>query len=330
MGPLNNMLNNRSLFEKEDTYSLRGLCMLGIVAHHLFQFTQSRYGVHYPLPIAFPLQAAGYLASAIFFLISGYGMTLSLWRRKLPCSDAVRRILKISLPYLFFWLVCIVLISFDDSHQYTLSDLGSLVTFQLPYMGGGKWFIVSILVLYCCLMVASKMITTKMKAAELMLIMTSIYILLQIMVIHMSTIWYNSIIAFPVGVLCAAKKDCIHKYNNSRVGILLIAVFILSYLAIFAMRSLTQVTFASVELLFQILAALTFALYSVRLVSRINIQSEVLNSIGNYSLSVLIAHQVLVVYACRVSSVYAYVLIILVGTFVLTWIYSRVYRLVFS
>lgn len=131
------IIHNRELFEREDTYSLRGLCMLAIIAHHLFQFTSSRYGVVFSQPLAFSLQSAGYLSSAVFFLISGFGMTLSLWKHRPNCVDAMRRISKIYLPYLFFWLICIVLIAVDDSRQYELNDFASLVTFQLPFMGGG-------------------------------------------------------------------------------------------------------------------------------------------------------------------------------------------------
>lgn len=322
--------HNRLLFEKEDTYSLRGICMMAIIVHHLFQFTSTLYGVHYLFPIAFILQAAGYLASAVFFLLSGYGMTLSLWKHKPNIADALKRISKIYLPYFFFWLVCIVLIAFDHTRRYSLIDLGSLVTFQLPYMGGGKWFIVSIIVLYCCLMIMSRIVTTITKVAELMLVLTSIYVILQITLIHMPTQWYNSIMAFPIGVLCAAKKDCIQQYNNSRVGAILIAVFIMSYMAYFVMKGIALNVCERVTPLFQIMASLAFALYTIRLVCMINIRSVVLDSIGNYSLCVLIAHQVLVVYASHISSVYSYVLIVIVGTFILTWIYSKIHIVIFQ
>ena len=72
------MKAKRALFDKEDTYSLRGLCMLAIIGHHLFQWTGSRYGVSYPMPVGLVFSNAGYLGSALFFLISGYGTNLDL------------------------------------------------------------------------------------------------------------------------------------------------------------------------------------------------------------------------------------------------------------
>jgi len=163
-----------------------------------------------------------------------------------------------------------------------------------------------------------------------MIVLIVVYVLLQMTVLHMSPPWYNSIIAFPVGVLCAAKKDVIQKYNNSKVGILLIAVFSLSHFAYFTIQRLGIVADGNVIPLYQIVASLSLALYSIRLVSRISVRNSVLDSIGIYSLSVLLAQQVLVVYASRISNVYAYVLIVIVGTFALTWIYSRIHKQVFS
>ena len=66
------------LFQKESTYSLRGLCMILIVLHHIYQYTASRYGVSYPLPLVIILQSLGYLSTGVFFLLSGYGQLIYL------------------------------------------------------------------------------------------------------------------------------------------------------------------------------------------------------------------------------------------------------------
>lgn len=39
------MPTKRLLFDKEETYSLRGLCMIAILVHHLYLWTASRFRV---------------------------------------------------------------------------------------------------------------------------------------------------------------------------------------------------------------------------------------------------------------------------------------------
>lgn len=80
--------------------------MLLIVVHHIYQFTASRYGVIYPLPIAILLQNLGYLATAVFFLLSGYGFTFSLKKSEpIKAQYAVRQLLKLYKPFLFIWML---------------------------------------------------------------------------------------------------------------------------------------------------------------------------------------------------------------------------------
>ena len=52
--------------------------MILIVLHHIYQYTASRYGVSYPLPLVIILQSLGYLSTGVFFLLSGYGLTFSI------------------------------------------------------------------------------------------------------------------------------------------------------------------------------------------------------------------------------------------------------------
>lgn len=125
----------RILFEKEDTYSLRGLCMLMIIVHHLYQWTASRYGVHYPLPASIVLQTMGNLGSAVFFLLSGYGLSFSLWKKEITAKDSLRRLSKLYLPFVYFWLVGFIIMMFECQPLSGRLLLG-LVTFDLPIVGG--------------------------------------------------------------------------------------------------------------------------------------------------------------------------------------------------
>lgn len=130
---------NSELFCKEDTYSLKGLCMLMIIVHHLFQWTASRYGVSYPLPVSILLQISGNLGSAIFLLLSGYGLSLSLWKKKQTFSDALRRLSKLYFPFAYFWVIGILIEGPLNPRENVLG----LITFDLPVVGGvnGLWLV---------------------------------------------------------------------------------------------------------------------------------------------------------------------------------------------
>lgn len=73
------------IFEKESTYSLRGICMLMIIASHI-PYTMNNFTtsiiLHYLL-----FDHWGAFGTALFFLLSGYGMFLSLERTKEINSD---------------------------------------------------------------------------------------------------------------------------------------------------------------------------------------------------------------------------------------------------
>ena len=102
------MNQTEQLFQKESTYSLRGICMLLIVLHHIYQYTASRYGVTYPMPLAIILQSLGYLATGVFFLLSGYGLTFSMKRSEpISLSYSVKQLLKIYKPFLFIWIISV-------------------------------------------------------------------------------------------------------------------------------------------------------------------------------------------------------------------------------
>ena len=127
---------NKELFARDDTDSLRGLCMLFIIGHHLFQWTGSRYGVHYPLPAVVVFSNAGFLGSALFFLLSGYGTSLSLWKKKQTTKDILKRLSKIYLPYIYYWVIGNIILLTEGNNVTSYSMIG-LVTFDLPVTGGG-------------------------------------------------------------------------------------------------------------------------------------------------------------------------------------------------
>ena len=151
----------RSLFMREDCYTLRGLCMTFIVLHHVFQYTAMQYAVHYPMLIAILMQSLGYLCTAVFFLLSGYGVHCSLAREQASCHTLSvgyvgSRLFRLLLPFLRLGLCTALLVLLCDVQRFgigcevpqsltaVLSSLGSL---SLP-IGGNVWVFKVIIALY--------------------------------------------------------------------------------------------------------------------------------------------------------------------------------------
>ena len=68
------ILNNNPVMHINDTYALRGVCMLMIIIHHIYKVFYSDFG--YPMNQIYSMW--GDLGTAVFFFLSGYGLYCSL------------------------------------------------------------------------------------------------------------------------------------------------------------------------------------------------------------------------------------------------------------
>ena len=305
-------LGKRLLFEREDTYSLRGLCMLAIIAHHLCQWTSTRYGVFVPFPLSQILHDAGYLGSALFFLLSGYGLSLSLWKKKLTFSDVIRRLSKLYLPFVYFWIIGFIIVIVSNGNPHPQVYLG-LIDFTLPLAGGGRWFIISIISLYFLEISLTAIMGGGKSVAYWILGIVLAFIFAQLW-LKLPQIWYNSILGFPIGSLCAAYKNEVQSINSREWAICLLICFLLIYgMSILCGTSHYWPTSYAYFLVpvFKNLAGISLALIAIIAVIRIRITSIVLNYIGVNSYCFFIGHQVFVTFADIIPNInYTYNVVI--------------------
>ena len=122
--------------------------MLLIVIHHIYQYTSSRYGLSYPLPISIVLQSLGYLATGVFFLLSGYGLTFSMKKSEpISLSYSVNQLLKIYKPFLFIWIISVAVdLVFLQTEYSNNEHLLNALTLSLTG-GGSFWFLKEIFVI---------------------------------------------------------------------------------------------------------------------------------------------------------------------------------------
>lgn len=298
--------------------------MLLIVVHHIYQFTASRYGVIYPLPIAILLQNLGYLATAVFFLLSGYGFTFSLKKSEpIKAQYAVRQLLKLYKPFLFIWMLD-VLVNMLYLKQASCDELMTNVL-TLSLTGGGSfWFLKEIVIIYILVLV----VYTVFKRDSIRLEVIGGSVLLFIIlggIYDIGNQWLNSIICFPIGMICFHQKQKLNKLTI-KIDILLILIFIVSFTSIYLVGALLKepVNPQHLQLLCQIICATVFSILCVRLVSIANVKTEILRYLGSNSLSIYLYHVYFLSLYLFLSSIFIYIVAVFFSSFMLLVIFDKI------
>lgn len=160
-----------------------------------------------------------------------------------------------------------------------------------------------------------------------------LYVSLQICIDKLSTTWYNSILAFPIGVVCAAWREKIPRFNSRKMSLLILALFFISFFVMLICgtgRLEHLVNERILRVILQNISSALLALYSIRFASVVNIKSDTLKYIGVNSFSIFLAHQVLVMAYDKITDVYTYSFFVIAGTFALTWLYNNISFLIIN
>lgn len=191
------MVVKKKLFDRRDTYSLRGLCMIFIILHHIYQYTASRYGISYPWPLAIMLQDAGYLMTGVFFLLSGYGMFQSMAKRvTLSWDYVITHLWKLLQPFLFIFIIDVIVYSIRYTFEPELF-IKNLLTLSLTD-AGSLWFMKVIFCLYVIVFMIQHFIKTPTIKVFSLWLVCGAYVIITI-INHVGSQWWNSILCFPLG-----------------------------------------------------------------------------------------------------------------------------------
>lgn len=181
-------------FGRDTTATLRGLAMIGIVLHHIHN------SLGYASPI---LSSIGYLATGLFFFISGYGNMLSINKRnEVKFEWIYKKILKIYIPFFVaYWVyyLCLTLMYADlrPSGRDTIIDI---VSVSLPNQV--SWFPKIILLCFMVHWIAKKLFNNVLLQNGFILSALLIYIAIMLKIGY-DDYWYNSVLCYPVGCIFA-------------------------------------------------------------------------------------------------------------------------------
>ena len=205
---------NENAMGLEQTKAILGIFSVGIILHHVALKTVGSGGV---AKVFLPFLGIGFLFVAYFFFCSGYG----LYKSYLAKEDYLKGFLgKRIIPLLISFLAT------DALFQLARLSLASPAFPANTY----SWFIFVIVIMYCIFFVCFKLFK---KNAELAVLAATVLWCIGCRLLFAETYWYNSVLAFPAGLLLAKHEEKITALVKKRLYVVGAAFIIITGIFIF-------------------------------------------------------------------------------------------------
>ena len=307
------------LLDRKDTYSLRGICILGIILHHIYCIGTESYGISFPLVFDVTLRYTGYLASGVFFFLSGFGVYCSLQRKELTPKYVFQHLLKLYLPFLFIFILDLFVTVLLGQFDITKSIL-RMASLSLA-RGGTLWFMKVIFVLYIITFGVFYIFKDSRFRVSIVSLIVLMYTIFGIVCIgYTNDFWYKSVLCFPIGMIVAWKYAEITKANY-KMDLLINLLFFAISVSLSAKYPNTLFG----ELLIMV-SSVCFSFLSIFIVYYINVTNKFFDYCGKNSLCLYLFHLPFLVTSGLIGSFAGFALAVLGGVFMLTFIYKFFYN----
>lgn len=197
------------LLEKNDSYALRGVCMIMIIVHHTYLSAIDMPGCHTDSWLADVGTGWlwGYGGTGVFLFLSGFGMFFSLRRNRLSSRAYIRsKFIRLFIPYLWLWAVSLIIYILYDSSQLTPRLLTSFLSLDIP-PANEAWFYKVIIGLYALSIVIFKVFRNPSACVLAVSSVCVAYYCLANYVLVMNPWWFITVLNFPSGMLTALFYD---------------------------------------------------------------------------------------------------------------------------
>lgn len=197
------------LLEKNDSYALRGVCMIMIIVHHTYLSAIDMPGCHTDSWLADVGTGWlwGYGGTGVFLFLSGFGMFFSLRRNRLSGRAYIRsKFIRLFIPYLWLWAVSLIIYILYDSSQLTPRLLTSFLSLDIP-PANEAWFYKVIIGLYVLSIIIFKAFSNPRTCVLAVSSVCVAYYCLANYVLGMNPWWFITVLNFPSGMLTALFYD---------------------------------------------------------------------------------------------------------------------------
>ena len=259
-----------NFFSVDQTRSIKGMCAVFILLSHVCMYLADAF------PTLFLFKYAGAIMVAGFFLVSGYGLQYGVMNKTNYLKGFFsKKMLSLAVPYYiinFFYIT--------TNHM----DMRRII---LSLFGYNLWFMMAIVIFYAGFFLCNKIFSGK-RACIAITVFAIGYIIVMYR-LHFGFWWYNSCLAFAVGVWICRLRDLFEAFFRKNWGVktlMLILVFAVTY-AIYCLFNHQKTV---VTLVISLINTTTFAVLLPVLSMKIQLKNPILYFCGGLSLELYLTH----------------------------------------
>lgn len=269
---------------QDNTIYLRGIAAIFVVLHHISLYVETGNMFNY-------LVFMGRYAVGIFFFLSGYALLTQLNRSQNYLKRFfTKRILNLVIPYFIFAIIYFIFYKVRVDSSYSLSSIIQNFPKNDAVVANG-WFMISIVIAYLLFYISFRLIKNKDIALIFCVLLFSIYnyfLYKDGYGFH----WYNSFLAFPLGLVWARFKSQIdavlYRYSKFIILLGLINLFIWHNHAIWMDK--LGITRDVIKVGIMNITVCSFVMFVMFLLVKLNIKNPIFKWVGKYSLELYLIH----------------------------------------
>lgn len=276
----------------EKTNSLKGLCALIVIGHHISQQISgdvSSFEFENVLCLDF-FNIIGFLAVAVFFFISGYGLQYSLKNKKDYLQNFIRnKFLNVLLPYLVIVLIYSLFYVFIES--WTIEDIIHSYATGLP-VAKNSWYIIAIIYFYFTYWLSHRLIKNNLPAT-LMFIATVVLYIFICRQIGFGKWWTKSVLCMPIGIIWYEAGNKIFDCLKRRPIIYYVCLIAFSALTVFFFNSDLKIITNDTDYnkwLIDTIDSVVFIVAFVLISMKISFKNKILDFLGKISFELYMIH----------------------------------------
>lgn len=258
------------LLEKDDSYALRGVCMIMIIVHHTYLSAIDMPACQTDswLSCLDIRWSWGYDGTGVFLFLSGFGMFFSLLRNR-PVSKAYVRAkaAKMFIPYLWLWIISIAVYLLFDIRQMMPRLFTSFLSLDIP-PDNEAWFYKVIIGLYALSMIVFTLFKSPRACVAAVTAVCVAYYCAADFIFGADPWWFITVLNFPFGMIVAA--------NYERLKAVRPIFIILPCAVLFALLQYFHPN--------PTLSSLLFTVIAINIIRYVNINNRLLRYIGTNSI----------------------------------------------
>lgn len=281
---------------------LKGVCMIMIVIHHICN-QYMRIDCHLLVKRIMSITSSwGYLATGLFFILSGFGLYMSLEKKGPSFSYLLSHLWGILFPFLCIFIIDYAIYSVINGFDFKDCFL-SFSSLNIAHKD--TWFLKIIILYYIVTISLFNLRVASHVRSLLILGLTILYIIVATTFLNLTDKWYITIMNFPVGFLLAAYFDQVSKYMTQKHKTNILIVFLVILFTVLGIVHGT-VTFILRSLIFSSLLIISTYYWSY--------QDKILIFIGKNSIFYYLGHFIVVYTLFPLIS--SYPIIVFIAAFV--------------